>query len=757
VNKLSRTGKNQAASRRGRRSASARNVVTERRRLAWSMAVIVVVWCVFVIRLWTIQVTNGPEYAKMARKQSTGKVEIPAQRGVMYDRFGKEVAVNVIRYSAYVHPRSSKEARSVGKYFDTLLGKKAGYTQKQRKIKSGKFSWVRRGLSDKQVRRIRADAQPGVYIRKEQGRKYPFGAVGKQILGYTDIDNNGISGVESRFDSTLSGVAGIAVGRKDGHSNFYQVDEQAQAPSLPGKSLALTIDWDFQEIVEEELRGAVEEYNAKGAAAVFLDCNTGEILATAHYDPSEKNPERPTKLRSITDLFEPGSIYKVITAAAILDEGLAPLDSLIDCEDGRWLCGRRYLNDDEEHGELSFHDIITFSSNIGVAKLAIALGGKKLAAASQRFGIGQKTMVEFPGEQGGTLHTDMKWSDYNVAALSIGHSVSTTPLRMALMVAAVANGGTLYRPRLVRGVIGADGEVRDFSAPEELWRVMKPRSVAPLQAMLKNVVDSGTAQKVQSEIVSIAGKTGTAEVPRPDGKGYFKNKFDASFAGYFPTDSPLIAGIVLLHQPEPIHYGGHTSGPAFRRIAEKYALANPAKFGPASHRLTLERGNSAYAKKNIKAPNFIGLTPRAAINKGAGSSVTVKGDFGRGNVIWQYPVAGARITPGATVAIQTQAPLSKGDQEFQTPDVVGMSARQASLLLTRLNVPFALDGVGKIVSQKPTSGSIMRTGGTLTLRCQQAGKKTYSMIRPTTGSTIWSIASHARNSAYRKDARLTLN
>ncbi len=724
-----------SAARQGSRSSSARNVAGERRRLALVLVVMALTFGVFGYRLWSIQVTNGSRYAQIAKKRSTGKIKIPAARGVVYDRFGKEVAVNVIRFSAYVHPRTKKEARELGRYFDKLFKRKSGTSLKKHRIKAGKFSWIRRGLSDDHLRRIRKDARRGVYVRKEQGRKYSYGTIGKQILGYTDIDNKGISGIESRFDSVLTGTVGIAVGRKDGHANFYQVDEKAQTPSIAGKSLALTIDWEFQGIVERELRKATHEFNALGGAAVFVDCNTGEILAIAHYDPLEKNPERPTKLKAITDSFEPGSIYKVITAAAILDEGVVSVDSVIDCENGRWLCGRRYLNDDEEHGEMSFHDIITFSSNIGVAKLAIGLGGEKLAAASQRFGIGQKTMVQYPGEQRGMLHTDMRWSEFNIAALSIGHSVAVTPLQMAMMMSAVANGGMLYRPRLVRGIISANGEIRDLSESEELWRVMKSKSVAPLQAMLKNVVDSGTAKELQSAIISIAGKTGTAEVPRNDGRGYLKNKFNASFAGYFPADSPLIAGIVLLNQPEPIHYGGLTSGPAFRRIAESYALSNPSKFGPASHRLTLEDDPAELEENYVVTPKFIGLTSKAANSKGAGLDVTVKGDYCNdcdpysGVVFWQTPAPGAKILPGSIVAIQTQPPLSKSAKDFQMPDVVGMTASQASLLLTRLNIQFVLDGAGKILSQKPVPGSIIRTGGTLTLSCQRVTGKQYSMTR----------------------------
>ncbi len=710
----------------GRRSAGSRNAPIERRRLAVALVGITLVWSVLVVRLWKIQVSDGERYAKQARRQSTGTIKIPAPRGTIYDRYRKEVAVDVIRYRAYVYSKSLDEARKAGKYFDRLFKGQPGYKSKRRTIKKKKVAWIRSGLSEKLALQILKDSIPGAFIRKEQERKYPYGAIGKQVLGFTDVEHKGKTGIESQFNKLLSGTSGRAIGRKDGHSNFYQINEKAQTPPLPGKSLALTIDWEFQEIVEEELKAATERYNAQGGSAVFVDCNTGEILAIAGYNPDD-DPEHPAKLQPVNEVFEPGSIYKVITAAAVLDEKIAPVDTVIDCEEGRWLCGRRYLNDDEEHGLLSFHDIIAFSSNIGVAKLAIALGGEKLAEASERFGIGQKTMVQFPWEKSGVLHSDIRWSDYNIAALSIGHSVSVTPLQMAMVMSAVANGGTLYRPHLVRGVIAGDGSIEDITQPEKLWRVMDERSVAPLQAMLKSVVDSGTATKVRSEIVSIAGKTGTAEVPRPDGKGYFKHKFNASFAGFFPYDSPRIAGIVLLNQPEPVHYGGHTSGPTFRQIAERYALSHPTLFGPASHRVTLTENNSDNQAERITAPKFIGLTPGAALHKGDGLHVTVKGDCFTGNVFWQYPSPGSQLGPGTVVAIQAQQPLTKGVKDFRAPDMTGMSARQAGILLARLNVRFTLDGAGKILSQNPAPGSIMRTGGILTLHCQQAGKNRYSL------------------------------
>ncbi|MFQ5606572.1 MAG: penicillin-binding transpeptidase domain-containing protein [Candidatus Zixiibacteriota bacterium] len=707
--------------RRERRSAGlrqGRNAAGQKTRLGMALVCMAIVWCVIVGRLWTIQVVSGSDYARIAEKQATGKIPLPAERGVIYDRTGREVAVNVLRHSLCAYPQDAGEVQAAGTYLDRLLGLRRGESITRYRIQPKRFRWIKRGVSDQLAQRVKADGPPALFIRDERSREYPYGLIGKQILGYTDVDSKGISGLEARYDDHLRGRAGMADIRRDGLRQTYQVKERPLRNSQPGGSLILSIDWVFQEIVEEELKTAVEKHNAVIGDAVFVDCSTGEILAVARCDPDDERGERPSKLPPITDTFEPGSVYKIISAAAILDENVAVPARAVDCENGSWRCGRRILHDDKEHDRLSFHQVIALSSNIGVAKLAIELGGDRLAAASRRFGIGQRTRVDFPGEQRGTLHSDERWSDYNVAALSIGHSVSVTPLQMTMAMAAVANGGALYRPRFVRGVVGPGGSWRDKTEPEQIARALSANSAKALRSMLLSVVDSGTATQARSEVIRIAGKTGTAEIPRKDGRGYHKNKFIASFAGFFPADSPVIAGIITLHRPEPIHYGGYTSGPAFRRIAERYSQANPGRFGFLNRRLDLTGAPDA---SFTKAPHLIGLTGWAARKAAKKAGLSVKGIVNDGDVVWQFPAAGERISPGSAIAALT-GPGTKvtggAAREFVAPDVVGLTSRQAALLLAQLRIPFDLDGSGRIIRQLPPAGSIIKQGQAALLSCQ---------------------------------------
>ncbi|MCP4580391.1 MAG: penicillin-binding protein, partial [candidate division Zixibacteria bacterium] len=223
--------------------------------------------------------------------------------------------------------------------------------------------------------------------------------------------------------------------------------------------------------------------------------------------------------------------------------------------------------DDKKHDTLTIQQIMELSSNIGIGKLTQRLGGEKLKETLRRFGFGQKLRVDLPGEASGGIGDPGVWSEYNIAALSIGHSISTTPIQLAAAVGAVANGGELYRPHVIKGIIDSDNRTIKYTDNELIGRVMNDDNSEILRSFLEGVVERGTATPVQSSMISIAGKTGTAEIPDPENGGYLRNKFNASFVGYFPADKPRIAGVVILHQPEPVHYGGHTAGPAFKRMA----------------------------------------------------------------------------------------------------------------------------------------------------------------------------------------------
>lgn len=486
-------------------------------RLRILFALVILCFGAFVARLVHLQLYMNALYSEIVDHQTSGRIDIPAERGMLYDRNGQVVAKNVIGSSLYAYALDDEEVAKVGAYLERLYRLPRGSAKAEYKLEPKKFRWIKRRISDSEAERIEADSVTGLHLRRDNQREYPFGLVGRQILGYTDIDNRGQSGFELAYDSLLAGQTGTADIRRDGLRNTYRVKEAALVKPIPGQSLVLTVDWRLQDIVEQELKHAVDTFSAACGLAAYLDCRTGDILAIAHYDPNEKFPERPTKLRAISDQFEPGSVFKPFTAAGIIDAGLADYSRQVYCENGAWNLGSRILHDDKKHGWLTFREIIELSSNIGIAKRAIEADGNDLFDMYRRFGFGRKLHIGLPGEAGGRLVPPSKWSNYNVAAVAMGHSIALTPLQLANAFAAIANGGELLRPHLILGRVDENGFVVSGQRREVINRIMKNGNLDSLKAFLRGVVENGTAKVVNSEIVGIAGKTGTAELPDLEG------------------------------------------------------------------------------------------------------------------------------------------------------------------------------------------------------------------------------------------------
>jgi len=541
---------------------------------------------------------------------------------------------------------NDRELIRAGRYLDSLFNLQRGTSQSKYGLKTRKFRWIKRRISDELANHIDTTAPKGLYLRTETQREYPQGLIGKQILGFTDIDNRGQSGFELAYDSLLAGRDGKADIRRDGERNLYRVKESALIKPELGKSLVLTIDWRLQEILEDELRSGVDKYNAKSGQGAFVDCHTGEILAMAHYDPNEKKPEHPVKLRTISDQFEPGSIFKAITAAAVLDADLVNFSDTVYCEMGKWKIGRRTLHDDKEHGWLTFREIMELSSNIGIAKYALKLGGDLLYQKALDFGFGQRLNTRLGGETRGRVHSPDRWSDYIVAALAMGHSIAVNSLQMAMAFAAIANGGELLQPSLLMCSVTEKGRLDNQCDLTVIRRVMKESSADSLRAFLRGVVERGTATKVNSSAVTIAGKTGTAEIVRPDGRGYFKNKFMASFAGFFPYEEPKIAGIVVLCEPKPVHYGGYTAGPIFRRIAENYMVINPDLFAAGCQTIIT---NTVKNGQTVEVPDLIGRSLESACSIAEHCGIRLRQTTDKGIIIWQYPTADRLVFPSDEV------------------------------------------------------------------------------------------------------------
>ncbi|SYZ72770.1 conserved hypothetical protein [Candidatus Zixiibacteriota bacterium] len=654
-------------------------------------------WIALFYRLIDIQVVHGKSYGETAVRQSTGRMPIPGERGTLYDRNGKELAVNVIQGSLFAQPTDQTEINKICGYLDRLFGKPRGYSRRKYPLEPNKFSWIERRMPDNLAQQVMHDSIPGLYIQRDLGREYPYGDVGSQLIGCTNIDGKGISGLEYSYDTLLTGKCGLTEFLRDGQRTTYRLREAPQIQPERGKSIILTIDWALQEIVEQELKAAVEKYHALEGSALFIDCNTGEILAAADCMADGKND--PIKLRAISNVFEPGSVFKVVTAAAILDANKATPYDQVNCENGSWKCGPRVLHDDHKLGMLTFQEVIEKSSNIGTAKFALRVGGEKLTETARKFGFGQRYYLGMPGEAAGSIAGHKKWSQYDVAALAMGHSVSVTALQLAAAIGAVANGGKLYRPILIKGVLDRDGKLICENKKEVIGTVIRPETAVTLRSFLIGVVERGTGTPVKSKIVAIAGKTGTAEVVATGGKGYNKSKFNATFLGFFPANDPKIAGVVVLHQPEPIHYGGYTSGPAFKNIAERFMAGNTKQLGLEKNLIADGRETEMY-----EVPDFSGKNVSIAEIMAKRIGLEIVPNNVEGTIVWQYPEAGRRIPGNDKIAVV----VDDDDIDSLTmADMTGMNLRTAISMLNYQGFNFEISGSGVVINQDPAPGTFL--------------------------------------------------
>jgi cell division protein FtsI (penicillin-binding protein 3)/stage V sporulation protein D (sporulation-specific penicillin-binding protein) len=400
------------------------------------------------------------------------------------------------------------------------------------------------------------------------------------VIGFTDFDHKGIQGVEASMDEYLHGQDGyryIEHNRTGQEIVLYRGQERA---SRDGYQVHLTVDLNLQNIVENEIDAAVREYSPEKAIIILMRPQTGEILAMANrpdFDLNQRSTAKPEQMknRAVIDMIEPGSTFKIVTAAAALNEKKVRPDTTIFCENGVWNYGGRALHDHRPYGELSVRDILVKSSNIGAAKLAISLGDQKFYEYIRRFGFGERTGVELPGEINGMIRPPQSWSKISITRIPMGHEVGVTPLQMTVAMATIANGGKLVTPRIVKSVTTADGKMVSEFSPAVVRQVIAPETARQISNALRGVVsDRGTAAAAAVPGFIIAGKTGTAQKVDPRG-GYQKGKDIVSFIGFLPADHPEFVGLVMLDdaktsKPE-LNYGGMVAGPIFARIAEKAA------------------------------------------------------------------------------------------------------------------------------------------------------------------------------------------
>lgn len=674
---------------------------------------------IFFARLVFVQVVQGDQLRERAKRQYLQSIELPAARGEIFDIKGNKVAVNGSFKSLFAYPLNDRDIEQSYRLLGRIFREDRAVLKRKYRLAPKRFRWIKRDLTAAELARFEAnDNACGLFLREEPTRRYPYGDIGRAILGFVDIDNHGQSGVELVMDDYLTGSPGRSLIQKNGIGEKYLIKEVPLKEPVAGNSVVLTIDWDKQQIVEEELAKAIDKYHAKGGMAVFLDPRTGAILAAAGRDGEKPQFDKPVKLDAVSCVFEPGSVFKLVTAAAALEGNRVQTTDKFDAEDGLWLMGRNRLRDDHKYDSLTFREAFEYSSNIVMGKIANEIGAEKVFAMAHKLGFGRKTRCGLNGESGGILEPPRRWSQFVTAAFAIGHGVSVTPLQMAQAFAVVASGGFLCQPYIIAGCINDDGEIVDRHVTRPV-RILDDDVVDTLDSFMRGVVERGTGQPVKGAPFAIAAKTGTAEKPNLESGGYYKNHFMASFAGYFPADSPLVAGIVVLDEPEPIHYGGYTAGPTFRNIAIKFAAIDKYDLpvmARSSDSDSVDVPTPDPAPPMVRLPDLTGISRDKARYELHKCGLEAEFSGPGGTIVGTRPAAFSWVEPGSQVYCYVN---QDGENGSAAPDLTGLTIREAIAILNRYRLPYELSGVGRVIGQIPGPGELVPPDGKIKVTCER--------------------------------------
>ncbi len=540
-----------------------------------------------------LQIIRGPGLSQKASGQYAKTIHTVGKRGTIYDTQMRELAVSVESLSLAVNPRLIDNPQQTARALAPVLKMK---TRKVRdRLEADRhFVWVKRQITPRQVKAVKAMQIAGLEFIPEHSRYYPNRGLAAQLIGFTGIDGTGLEGIEYQFNAELMGRQQIFTVLKDAFGRGFETpDDIVRRDS--GNNVVLTIDRTIQHVAERSLQGAVTSRRAKSGLAVVMAPATGDILALAHYpffNPNNfRNFSREIRRnRAVTDAFEPGSTLKLFSVAAALESGCCTPHTIFYCENGRYRIGTNVVHDTDKHGWLSLQRIVKFSSNIGAVKIGETIGPEKLHRTLSDFGFGRNTGLRFPGETSGRLAPANRWTRFDVAAVSFGQGVSVSALQLTAAVAAIANGGVLMKPRVVRAITDARGRrVRDFE-PQAVSRVISPQTAAHISRMMELVIaEGGTGTQAGLEGYSAGGKTGTAQKIGASGT-YAEDLYVSSFAGFAPLGNPRLAILVVLDEPREGYYGGVVAAPVFRQIAQEvlsYLNVQPGRRTPrmtVSHR-----------------------------------------------------------------------------------------------------------------------------------------------------------------------------
>jgi cell division protein FtsI (penicillin-binding protein 3) len=655
--------------------------MTISRRRQLMVGAFLTAWALVVAaRMFQVSILRHDHYLARAERQHERTIELTPVRGSIRDARGRVLAKSVPASSIYADPQAIEDPNAVAKALASVRGLDLDRAGLARKLSGrGEFAWIARQVPDKVAAEVRSLALPGIYEIEENRRAYPKAHLASTILGFVGVDGHGLAGAEHSFDQHLGGRPGRVTVLRDAKRGVYLVGGEGKNSAVDGLDVQLTIDEVVQHFAETTLADTARKHRAKSGSVVVMNPHDGRVLALASwpdYDPNRfrEFSQDHWRNRPVQDLYEPGSTFKIITAAAGLEEGRVTPSQVIDCGNGSILIANRAIRENAGHryGLLSFEDVLAQSSNVGTIKVALALGPSTLHRHVREFGFGEKTGIELPGESQGLLRDTKNWSALSNAVISIGQEIGVTPLQLTRAVAAVANGGTLVTPRILERVVDRDGRVRYEPAPGPTKRVVSERTAAVLNEMLKTVVVRGTGKNAAVGDHVVAGKTGTAQ--KADRGRYAPDKRIASFIGYAPADRPEVVILVVIDEPSVGRYGGEVAAPAFRAIAEstlRYLRVEPSIPGrelgvelPKMAAFSHEPSGMENAKGIV--PDLTGLDAREAIARATAAGLRVRAS-GSGFVMSQEPPPGESAKVVA-IRLDAERPARKDETEVSASD-----------------------------------------------------------------------------------------
>jgi len=671
-----------------------------------------------ICRLGYLQFVQSPRLQKLALEQRMRPVPVEAKRGIIYDRNKNPLAVSVNVDSVYVMPSEVKDAPATAAKLAAILGLDpkevlVKITQRQ------SFIWVKRKVESDQAKKIRALKLSGIGLTQEGRRFYPKGTLASHILGFAGIDSQGLNGLEWSYDKYLKGNPGYVIAERDALGREIPEGMEKFFPAKDGNSLILTIDEVIQHIVERELDKAVKTNHAKSGTVIVMDPKTGEVLALANkpdYDPNHFWQYKPELWRNdaVFYNYEPGSTFKIITASAAVEENAVRPEDSFYCSGGITVGGHFIrCHKASGHGAETFREVVKNSCNPGFIQVGMRLGKERFAEYIKKFGFGQLTGVEIQGESKGIVKDVRDTQPIDVATNSIGQGIAVTPIQLVTAVSAVANGGTLMKPLIVREIATAKGEIVKKFEPIVVRRVISPQTASTVRKLLEGVVTpDGTGRNAVVEGYNLAGKTGTAQKAAAGG-GYEASKYVASFVGFGPAENPRFVILVMIDEPSGAsYYGGQVAAPVFREVARDILRYMEIPPTAAVNQLKEDKNNSKEEGNSISVPSLLNLTVEDAKQEIEKAGLRLK-IVGNGKLsLDQTPKPGAKVAPGSMVIAYFKE-NKIGKQEITVPYLLGKSMREAGTILGDMGLKIQPLGSGVATSQQPMPGARVKVGTTV--------------------------------------------